>query len=206
MTPNSSAASRPWIRSVLLPCLFSGIVLSGCASMSSMSAGVGCLVGGAIGAIGGAAAVNKNKRTTGALAGAAVGCAVGLAATAVGKALNERQQDRQETAFQSAAQRAATAPTPGTTTRGTPSAPPLAPPSRGVPGGPQTIGSANWTDGRTQGGAAPAGAPVQTADGDVCVPMKEWAYVNGKYVDQEVQACRPVADTSGKFERVVPNA
>ncbi len=128
---------------------------------------------------------------------------LGVAATAVGKLLSPRQQERQEVAFQDAAERgsrapARTSPTPsGTAPRTTPTAP---------QSGPQTIGSASWSEGRTQGGAAPAGAPVQTAEGDLCVPIKEWVNVNGKYVDQEVQACRPVADASGKFERVVPSA
>lgn len=203
------------------------LAFSGCAnpnapgSSTASAALTNCAVGGVAGA-GLSALVQKltdpkKKLNTAQMAKvAAAGCVVGLAATVVGQQLNKSQQERQDRAFQTAAARqanpgAAPPPAPAPTRQPPAAAPTPARPAPNAPApvspaAPQSIGAAQWNDGGSTGGAAPTGPVVSTSDGNQCVPMKEWAQVNGKYVEQEVQACRPMADASGQFQRVVPKA
>lgn len=210
-------SSRSVPRAIALTVLALSLALSGCVTTPTASGGGGssgsstltnCAVGGLIGA-GISVLAQKfgdpKKKFSGrqVAAVAAAGCVVGIAATLVGEQLNRSQQEKQERAFQAAATRQASA-RPGAA----PPAPLPSPAPAGMPPAattsPQTIGAAQWSEPGGNGGAAPTGPAVATTDGNQCVPMKEWANVNGRYVEQEVQACRPVADASGSFQRVVP--
>lgn len=204
--------SRPRLaRGSTIVVLSCSLVLSGCATTGAgggtSSAFSNCAVGGVMGGLTAALIQrlgSKKKVTAGAVAGGvAAGCVVGIAYTAVGEHLNKSQQEKQERAFQAAA-RSGTRPGAPVPAAPTTPGPRNSPPARGT-NAPATIGSAQWNEPGTSGGAAPAG-PAVVSNGNQCVAVKEWANVNGRYVEQEVEACRPVADASREFQRVVPKA